>query len=113
MNNFKQFTMFDHLESIASDSTRPYPEFLDTRKQNSIEAAKLIEPHKSRLHKIILSALANIGGQGTKDEIAAFTCLKSEQIHKRMSELEKLNMVEPNGKKLGDSGRSITVWRLK
>lgn len=100
------------MNDIFEQATRPYPEFLDNRKQNSRDANKSIQGHKSRMHKIILSALANIGGQGTKDEIAGFTCLKSEQVHKRMSELEKLNLVTPNGKKLGDSGRSITIWKL-
>ena len=100
------------MNDLFEQATRPYPEFLDNRLQNSRDANKAIQEHKSRLQKIILSALSNIGGQGTKDEIAAFTCLKSEQIHKRMSELERLNLVAPSGKKLGDSGRSITIWRL-
>jgi transcription initiation factor IIE alpha subunit len=86
---------------------------VDFRSENVREAQGAIKPHLNRLHSIIVSALNNMGGEGTKDEIAAFTCLQSEQIHKRMSELEKNGKVEPNGKRMGNSGRSITVWKLK
>jgi hypothetical protein len=119
----KKFDLFEPLESIASDSTKPYPEFLtaicqeqhkkDLRQENVRESHNAIQPHLSRLHSIILSALNNLGGEATKDEIAAFTCLKSEQVHKRMSELEKLNKVEPYGKRKGDAGVNITIWKTK
>ena len=87
--------------------------FSDYRPENVREAKQAIQPHLSRLHSIILSALGNLGGEATKDEIAAFTCLKSEQVHKRMSELEKRRKVEPNGKRMGNLGRNITVWKIK
>ena len=87
--------------------------FSDYRPENVREAKQAIQPHLSRLHSIILSALNNLGGEGTKDEIAAFTDLAPEQVHKRMSELEKDGKIIPNGKRMGNSGRNITVWKIK
>jgi len=128
----KQLNFFEHLGEIL----RPETDFVnalpmptqkdiankfnipdgfatDLRQENSREAQKAIQPHLSRLHSIILSALNNLGGEATKDEIAAFTCLKSEQVHKRMSELEKQGKVIPNGKRKGDAGVNITIWKIK
>jgi len=85
----------------------------DARADNTREAQKAIQPHLGRLHSIILSALNNLGGEGTKDEIAAFTGLKSEQVHKRMSKLMEMGKIMPNGKRMGDSGRNITIWKAK
>ena len=87
--------------------------FSDYRPENVREAKQAIQPHLSRIHSIILSALNRLGGEGTKDEIAAFTGLKSEQVHKRMSELENQGKVIPNGKRMGNSGRNITIWKIQ
>ena len=86
---------------------------LDARQENVREAKQAIQPHLSRIHSIILSALNRLGGEGTKDEIAAFTDLSPEQVHKRMSELEKQGKVIPNGKRMGNSGRNITIWKIQ
>jgi len=99
-------------EQLAAN-VKPDLSFLDVRPQNVRESHNAIKPHLSRLHSIILSALGRLGGEATKDEIAAFTCLQPEQVHKRMSELEKQGKVAPNGKRMGNSGRNITVWQIK
>jgi len=105
----KQLNFFEQLAA----NVKPDLSFMDFRAENTREAKQAIQPHLSRLHSIILSALGNLGGEATKDEIAAFTCLKSEQVHKRMSELEKQGKVIANGKRMGNSGRNITVWKIK
>ena len=105
----KQLNFFEQLVQ----NVNPDLSFMDLRQDNTREAHNAIQPYLSRLHSIILSALNNLGGEATKDEIAAFTCLKSEQVHKRMSELEKQGKVVPNGKRKGDAGVNITVWKIK
>jgi len=86
----------------------------DTRKQNSREAHESV--NKEKVHQVILDTLfacRTLRAEGmTKDEIADHSRLKSEQVHKRMSELEKAGKVKPNGKRKGASGRNQTIWKL-
>jgi hypothetical protein len=86
----------------------------DTRKQNSREANQSVD--KEKVHQVILDTLfacKTLRAEGmTKDEIADHSRLKSEQVHKRMSELEKAGKVKPNGKRKGTSGRNQTIWKL-
>jgi len=86
----------------------------DTRKQNSREAHESV--NKEKVHQVILDTLfacKTLRAEGmTKDEIADHSRLKSEQVHKRMSELEKAGKVKPNGKRKGASGRNQTIWKL-
>jgi hypothetical protein len=87
---------------------------LDTRKQNSREAHESV--NKEKVQQIILDTLFScktLRAEGmTKDEIADHSRLKPEQVHKRMSELEKAEKVKPNGKRKGSSGRNQTIWKL-
>jgi hypothetical protein len=86
----------------------------DTRKQNSREAHESV--NKEKVQQVILDTLFScktLRAEGmTKDEIADHSRLKSEQVHKRMSELEKAEKVKPNGKRKGASGRNQTIWKL-
>ena len=86
----------------------------DTRKQNSREAHESV--NKEKVQQVILDTLFScktLRAEGmTKDEIADHSRLKSEQVHKRMSELEKAEKVKPNGKRKGSSGRNQTIWKL-
>jgi CRP-like cAMP-binding protein len=87
----------------------------DTRKQNSREAHESVD--KERVKKIILDTLfidkTHYRYDGmTKDEISLYSILTPEQVHKRMSELEKAGKVKPNGKRKGSSGRNQTIWKL-
>ena len=86
----------------------------DTRKQNSREAHESV--NKEKVQQVILDTLFScktLRAEGmTKDEIADHSRLKSEQVHKRMSELEKAGKVKPNGKRKGSSGRNQTIWKL-
>jgi hypothetical protein len=85
------------------------------REQNSREANQSVD--KERVKKIILDTLfidkTHYRYDGmTKDEIAANSSLTPEQVHKRMSELMKDGKVEPNGKRKGNAGVNITIWKL-
>jgi hypothetical protein len=86
----------------------------DTRKQNSREAHESV--NKEKVQQVILDTLfacKTLRPEGmTKDEIADHSRLKPEQVHKRMSELEKAGKVKPNGKRKGTSGRNQTIWKL-
>jgi hypothetical protein len=86
----------------------------DTRKQNSREAHESV--NKEKVQQVILDTLFScktLRAEGmTKDEIADHSRLKPEQVHKRMSELEKAEKVKPNGKRKGSSGRNQTIWKL-
>lgn len=81
---------------------------LDTRTENSREAHATV--NKDKHYTIILYTLFNNEGL-TKDEIAQNSILNSEQVHKRMSELERAGKVKPNGKRKGMSGRNQTIWK--
>jgi predicted Rossmann fold nucleotide-binding protein DprA/Smf involved in DNA uptake len=87
-------------------------ELLDTRKQNSREAHESV--NKEKVQQVILDTLfacKTLRAEGmTKDEIADHSRLKPEQVHKRMSELEKAGKVKPNGKRKG--ARNQTIWKL-
>jgi len=88
---------------------------MDTRKQNSREAHESV--NKEKVHQVILDTLfvwqTYPCHEGmTKDEISNRCNLTSEQVHKRMSELEKAGIVKPNGKRKGASGRNQTIWKL-
>jgi predicted ArsR family transcriptional regulator len=88
---------------------------MDSRKINSREAHESVD--KEKVHQVILDTLftwqtvAYTDGM-TKDEISKVSKLTSEQVHKRMSELEKAGKVKPNGKRKGSSGRNQTIWKL-
>lgn len=90
-------------------------ELPDCRKTNSAEANKSVD--KEKVYQIILDTLFTFQTMSktdgmTKDEISHHSTLTPEQIHKRMSELEKLGKICPNGKRKGNSGRNQTVWKL-
>lgn len=82
----------------------------DFRSENSREAHESLE--KQRVYKIILTTL-NFSNGMTKDEIAENSNLTPEQVHKRMSELVRIEKVVPNGKRKGKSGRNQTIWTIK
>lgn len=64
-------------------------------------------------YDIILGALTKFGPLG-KDGIAAKTRLESNQVARRLSEMQKLNFIEPTGQNVkSTAGRSEREWRLK
>ncbi len=78
----------------------------DTSHAAADQAAELAANH----HGIILHALEQ---PGTIYDIASRTTLDHNAIARRMSELERLDFVYPDGKKKGASGRMCRVWVRK
>jgi len=68
----------------------------------------------AKLHQdIIVDALKLYGPLG-KDGIAFVTCLQSNQVARRMNELEKLDLIELTGEQVkSSSGRNERQWRFK
>jgi predicted ArsR family transcriptional regulator len=61
----------------------------------------------------ILGALTKYGPLG-KDGIANYTKLESNQVARRLSEMQKLHFIEPTGQTVkSNAGRSEREWRLK
>ncbi len=78
----------------------------DTSHAAADQAAELAANH----HGIILQALEQ---PGTIYDIASRTTLDHNAIARRMSELERLDFVYPDGKKKGASGRMCRIWVRK
>ena len=78
----------------------------DTSRMAADQAAELATKH----HGIILAALEH---PGTIYDIAARTDLDHNAVARRMSELERMDLVYTDGKKKGASGRMCRVWVRK
>jgi predicted ArsR family transcriptional regulator len=78
----------------------------DTSHAAADQAAELATKH----HGIILAALQI---PGTIYDIAARTDLDHNAVARRMSELERMDLVYTDGKKKGASGRMCRVWVRK
>jgi predicted ArsR family transcriptional regulator len=63
--------------------------------------------------EVIVACLQRFGPLG-KDGIAKQTGLESNQVARRMNELEKLDLIELTGKQVtSNSGRQEREWRFK
>jgi predicted ArsR family transcriptional regulator len=78
----------------------------DTSHAAADQAAELAIKH----HGIIMVALET---PGTIYDIAARTDLDHNAVARRMSELERMDLVFTDGKKKGASGRMCRVWVRK
>jgi predicted ArsR family transcriptional regulator len=76
-------------------------------------AADSVEDMCKQHHDLIVAALRNIGPMG-KDGISKYTGLESNQVARRLSELQKLDLIELTGKQVkSNSGRAEREWRFK
>lgn len=83
-----------------------------TDPQTSHEAAERVHEFASGHRKIIRDALRQHGPL-TVDEIAKYTALQSQQINKRLPELQRDHLAEPTDeRRLSASGRPARVWRV-
>ena len=81
--------------------------------QNSRDAHDSIKPQKENLHKKIKNALLVLK-KGTFREIATQANLKEMQVWKRLSEMEKLGVINNVSDKICTvSGRKVSVWEIK
>lgn len=78
----------------------------DTSHMAAAQADELANKH----HLLIFAVMHT---PGTIYDIASRTTLDHNAIARRMSELERLDFVYPDGKKKGASGRMCRVWVRK
>jgi len=90
--------------------------FFRARSEDPITSFKAADSVKdvAKMHQdVIVAALKRFGPLG-KDGIAFVTGLQSNQVARRMNELQKLDLIELTGKQVkSNSGRSEREWRIK
>ena len=80
--------------------------------KNSIDAHQSTKPSKETLYIKIKTALKVIE-KGTFREIAKQANLQDMQVWKRLSEMERMNIIgNVSDKRCEISGRSCSVWTL-
>lgn len=76
-------------------------------------AHESVKPSKESLYLKIKQALTEINSGSFRD-ISKYLGLKDEQVWKRLSEMEKLEIVEISGVKTCEvSNRKVSVYKLK
>lgn len=79
----------------------------------SFQAADSIKDIAKMHNDVIVAALQRFGAMG-KDQIANSTGLQPSQVSRRLSELQKLDLIELTGKTVkSNSGRQEREWRFK
>ena len=79
----------------------------------SFQAADSIKDVAKMHSDVIVAGLKRFGPMG-KDQIANNTGLQSNQVSRRLSELEEIGLIELTGKKVkSNSGREEREWRFK
>lgn len=79
----------------------------------SFQAADSIKDVAKMHQEVIVAALQRFGPMG-KDGISNATGLQSNQVARRMNELQKLDLIELTGKTVNsNSGRQEREWRFK
>ena len=79
----------------------------------SFEAADSIQPTADKHYELILRCLGHFGPLG-KDGIAKQTGLIGYQIGKRLTELERMDLIELTGNIVkSQAGRSEREWKIK
>ena len=91
-------------------------EFFRARATDAITSFKAADSIKdvAKMHQeVIVAALQRFGPMG-KDGISNTTGLQSNQVARRLSELEKLDLIEQTGITVkSNSGRQEREWRFK
>lgn len=81
--------------------------------ETSIDAYKSLQPDQLKeIYQKIIEALKVLGTAST-EQIADYTTLPHPKIHKRVSEMEKLEIIyRPGNRVATKSGRTAYVWCL-
>ena len=99
----------------AFDKIFQMPEFPRVRKTDPVtshEAAEAIKPVAGQHYQVILECLQTYGALG-KDGISAMTNLDSNQVARRLNEMNKLGLIKLTGKTVqSDSGRQEREWTI-
>ena len=78
--------------------------------ETSHQAAARVDEFAHSHRELIMTAIAHYGAM-TVDEIAAKTGLKTQQVNKRLPELERHRKAQPTGAtRKSASGRDARVW---
>ncbi|ROI09772.1 Lrp/AsnC family transcriptional regulator [Chryseobacterium sp. H3056] len=86
---------------------------MSVQAHNSREAHQMILPHIAPMQEQIITALKYLK-QGTFRQIAAYAGLESDQVWKRMSELESRGFITGTESVICEkSQRPVTLWKLK
>jgi hypothetical protein len=88
---------------------------MQKRKQplTSILAHESVKDAKAAMYVKIIAGLEKLKVGGTFYEISKVSSLKTEQIWKRLSEMQGLGLIYNVGiTRPGDSGRQCTVWQI-
>ncbi len=99
----------------AFDKIFQMPEFPRVRKTDPVtshEAAEAIKPVVSHHYQTILECLQTHGALG-KDGIASLTNLDSNQVARRLNEMQKIGLIKLTGKTVkSNSGREEREWTV-
>lgn len=91
-------------------------EFIRVRATDAITSFKAADSIKdvAKMHQEVIVACLHRFGPLGKDGIAKHTGLESNQVARRMNELQKLDLIELTGKEVkSNSGRAEREWRFK
>ena len=98
---------------IKSAFDRIFPNFPRVRTTDpltSFEAAEAIKPVVNKHYDIILECLPTYGALG-KHGISSLTKLESNQVARRLNEMQKIGLIHLTGKTVkSNSGRNEREW---
>jgi predicted transcriptional regulator len=94
---------------------RVFPDFPRVRTTDpltSFEAAESIKPVVNKHYDIILECLQTYGALG-KDGISSLTKLESNQVARRLNEMQKIGLIHLTGRTVkSNSGRNEREWAI-
>jgi len=89
-----------------------FPRVRTTDPLTSFEAAESIKPVASKHYLIILDCLQTHGALG-KDGISSLTKLESNQVARRLNEMQKIGLIHLTGRTVkSNSGRNEREWEI-
>ena len=89
-----------------------FPRVRTTDPLTSFEAAEAIKPVVNKHYDIILECLQTYGALG-KDGIASLTKLESNQVARRLNEMQKIGLIHLTGRTVkSNSGRNEREWAI-
>ena len=98
---------FDRMFNLSE-----FPRVRKTDPVTSHEAAESIKPVAPKHYSVILDCLQTYGALG-KDGIASLTNLDSNQVARRLNEMQKIGLIKLTGKTVkSDSGRQEREWTV-
>ena len=98
---------FDRMFNLSE-----FPRVRKTDPVTSFQAADSIKPVAPKHYSVIVDCLETYGPLG-KDGISAMTNLDSNQVARRLNEMQKIGLIKLTGKTVrSDSGRAEREWTV-